>query len=319
LTLAGTSDTVAARWPGPRDACGPLEPTHVLPGADFAQRLPKFEVFAVSFQIGKIGEIGVGDGHPLAFIAGPCVIESRDHTMRMADQLSRICRNLEIPLVFKASFDKANRTSADSFRGVAMDRACQIFSEIGREMGIPVTTDIHLPEQAKTMGSVVDCLQIPAFLCRQTDLLVAAAVTNRCVNIKKGQFMAPEEMSHACKKVAAMGNRNILLTERGTFFGYHRLVNDMTAITRMRKFAPVIFDATHSCQNPGGEGNRTGGNRQYVHMLGLAAVAAGADGLFVEVHDNPDEAKSDAATQLPLDQFESFATKCLKVREAISA
>jgi 2-dehydro-3-deoxyphosphooctonate aldolase (KDO 8-P synthase) len=272
----------------------------------------------MAFQIAKVGEIGIGDGHPLAFIAGPCVIESRDHTLRMADELSRLCRKLAIPLIFKASFDKANRTSADSFRGVAVDKACEIFSEIGREMGIPVTTDIHLPEQARAIGAVVDCVQIPAFLCRQTDLLVAAATTNRCVNIKKGQYMSPEEMAHACKKVTSMGNRNILLTERGTFFGYHRLVNDMTSLVRMREFAPTVFDATHSCQQPGGEGVRTGGVREYVHILGPAAVAAGADAVFLEVHDNPPEAKSDAATQLPLDQFETFVTRCLRVRDAVA-
>jgi len=272
----------------------------------------------VAFQIAKIGEIGIGDGHPLAFIAGPCVIESRDHTLRMADALSRICRKLSVPLIFKASFDKANRSSADSYRGVPVDKACAIYSEIGREMGIPVTTDIHLPEQAAAIGAVVDCLQIPAFLCRQTDLLVAAAVTNRCVNIKKGQFMAPEEMSNACKKVVSMGNRNVLLTERGTFFGYHRLVNDMTALRRMRAFAPVVFDATHSCQLPGAEGTSTGGVREYVQVLGPAAVAAGADAVFLEVHDNPAEAKSDAATQLPLEQFEGFVGKCLRVRSAVT-
>lgn len=270
------------------------------------------------FQIAKVGDFGIGDGHPLAFIAGPCVIESRDHTLRMADALSGICRRLHAPLVFKSSFDKANRSSADSFRGVPLDRAVEIFSEIGREMGIPVTTDIHLPDQAAAVGAVVDCLQIPAFLCRQTDLIVAAAVTNRCVNIKKGQFMAPEEMGNACKKVLSMGNRNLLLTERGTFFGYHRLVNDMTSLRRMREFAPVVFDATHSCQLPGAEGERTGGVREYVHILGPAAVAAGADAIFVEVHDNPAEAKSDAATQLPLEQFEGFVTKCLRVRDAVA-
>jgi 2-dehydro-3-deoxyphosphooctonate aldolase (KDO 8-P synthase) len=272
----------------------------------------------MSFQIAKIGEIGVGDGHPLAFIAGPCVIESRDHTLRMADALSRACREMQVPLVFKASFDKANRSSADSYRGVPVDKACEIFAEIGREMGIPVTTDIHLPEQANAIGAVVDCIQIPAFLCRQTDLLVAAATTNRCVNIKKGQFMAPEEMANACKKVVSMGNRNLLLTERGTFFGYHRLVNDMTALTRMREFAPVVFDATHSCQLPGAEGVRTGGVRDYVHILGPAAVAAGTDAVFLEVHDNPSEAMSDAATQLPLEQFKNFVTRCRRVRDAVA-
>lgn len=270
----------------------------------------------VGFRIAKIGEIGFGSGHPLAFIAGPCVIESRDHTLRMADEIARICRNLGAPLVFKASFDKANRTSANSYRGPGIDKACSIFAEISREMAIPVTTDIHMPDQAAPIAAVVDCLQIPAFLCRQTDLLVAAAETDRCVNVKKGQFMSPEEMGNAVKKITAMGNRNVLLTERGTFFGYNRLVNDMTALPRMQAFAPVVYDATHSCQHPGGQGVQTGGAREFIRPLALAAVAAGADAIFLEVHDNPAEAKSDAATQLPLDQFESLVATCMKVREA---
>jgi len=270
----------------------------------------------VGFRIAKIGDIGIGSGHPLTFIAGPCVIESRDHTLRMADGIARICRNLGAPLVFKASFDKANRSSANSYRGPGLEKACSIFAEIGREMALPVTTDIHSPDQAAPIAGVVDCIQIPAFLCRQTDLLVAAAQTDRCVNIKKGQFMSPEEMDNAVKKVVAMGNRNVLLTERGTFFGYNRLVNDMTALPRMQAFAPVVYDATHSCQQPGGQGVRTGGVREYIEPLALAAVAAGADAIFLEVHDNPAEAKSDAATQLPLEQFEHVVACCMRVREA---
>ncbi len=269
-------------------------------------------------EVARIAGVEIGATRPLAFIAGPCVIESRDHTLRMADGIARVCRRLGVPLVFKASFDKANRSSADSYRGVPIDKACEIYAEIGREMGLPVTTDIHLPDQAKPIGAVVDCVQIPAFLCRQTDLLVAAALTRKCVNIKKGQFMSPEEMANAVKKVHAMSNRNVLLTERGTFFGYNRLVNDMTALPRMQVFAPVVYDATHSCQQPGGEGSQTGGVREFVHTLGPAAVAAGADAIFVEVHDNPALAKSDAATQLPLDQFEPFVTKCLRIRAAIA-
>ena len=269
-------------------------------------------------QIAKIGEISIGSGHPLAFIAGPCVIESRDHTLRMADAIARICRALNAPLVFKASFDKANRTSVDSYRGPGVEKACQIFAEIGRELNIPVTTDIHLPDQAVPVSAVVECLQIPAFLCRQTDLVVAAASTGKCVNIKKGQFMSPEEMGHVVRKIVSMGDRNILLTERGTFFGYNRLVNDMTSIRRMQAFAPTVFDATHSCQQPGGLGAQTGGAREFIEPLALAAVAAGADALFLEVHDNPPEARSDAATQLPLEQFKNLVQKCLRVRDALA-
>ncbi|NOX59943.1 MAG: 3-deoxy-8-phosphooctulonate synthase [Planctomycetes bacterium] len=249
--------------------------------------------------------------------SGPCVIESRDHTLRMADAIAPICRRLSVPLVFKASFDKANRTSADSYRGPGLEKAIDIFSAIGREMGLALTTDIHLPEQAAPLAAVIDCLQIPAFLCRQTDLLVAAANTGKCVNIKKGQFMAPEQMAPAIKKILATGNENALLTERGTFFGYSRLVNDMTAIPMLKQIAPVVFDATHSCQHPGDGGENTGGNRQYIKPLAFAAVAAGADAIFLEVHDNPEAAMSDAATQLPLELFESFVEDCCRLRDAL--
>jgi 2-dehydro-3-deoxyphosphooctonate aldolase (KDO 8-P synthase) len=265
----------------------------------------------------QVGRITIGAGHPLAFIAGPCVIESRDHVMRMADELGRICRRLHVGLIFKASFDKANRSSVDSFRGPGLEKACEYFNEIRRELDLPVTTDIHLPDQAAPIAEAIDVLQIPAFLCRQTDLLAAAAATGKVVNIKKGQFMSPEEMGNAAAKVVAVGNRNVLLTERGTFFGYHRLVNDLTALPRMQRFAPVVFDATHSCQQPGAQGTQSGGSREFLRPLALAAVAAGADALFCEVHDNPAQAKSDAATQMPLEQFEDFVTRCLRVREAV--
>jgi 2-dehydro-3-deoxyphosphooctonate aldolase (KDO 8-P synthase) len=265
-----------------------------------------------------VEHITIGSGHPLAIIAGPCVIESRDHTLRMADALSTASRRLDIPLIFKASFDKANRTSADSYRGPGLEKACGIFAEIGREMGMAVTTDVHLPEQASAVGSVVSLLQIPAFLCRQTDLLVAAANTGKPVNVKKGQFMSPDDMGQVVRKIVSMGNRNVLLTERGTFFGYNRLVNDMTAIPRMQAFAPTVFDATHSCQQPGGLGTHTGGCRDFVSLLAQSAVAAGADALFLEVHDDPPAALSDAATQLPLSSFEPLVARCLRLRDALT-
>ena len=264
-----------------------------------------------------IHNIPIGRGHPLVVIAGPCVIESRDHTLRMADALAGICHKLEIPFVFKASFDKANRTSVDSFRGPGLAKGLAILGEVRGEMGLAVLTDIHLPEQAEEVGAVVDCVQVPAFLCRQTDLLVAAGKTRRCVNVKKGQFMSPEEMANVVSKIVSTGNRNMLLTERGTFFGYNRLVNDMTALDRMKAFTPVCFDATHSCQLPGGLGHQSGGNRHYVALLAKAAVAAGADALFLEVHDNPDEAKSDPATQYPLDQFQALLEICMRIAKVV--
>jgi len=267
-------------------------------------------------QQANIGKVTIGGDRPLAMIAGPCVIESRDHTMRMADGVVSICRKLGVPVVFKASFDKANRTSVDSYRGPGMERGLNILDEIKSEMGVEVTTDIHAPEQAAPVAGVVDCLQIPAFLCRQTDLIVAAAKTNRCINVKKGQFMSPDEMRHTVRKAASQNNNNVLLTERGTFFGYNRLVSDMTSIPRMRRYAPVVFDATHSCQQPGGAGSQTGGERQYVALLARTAIVAGADALFLEVHDDPESAKSDAATQYPLDQFESLLTDCLRIAAA---
>jgi 2-dehydro-3-deoxyphosphooctonate aldolase (KDO 8-P synthase) len=273
----------------------------------------------ITIEQATVGSVAVGRGLPLALIAGPCVIESRDHTLRMADGLATVARRLEVPFVFKASFDKANRSSVDSFRGPGLAKGLAILAEVRREMNVPVLTDIHLPEQADDAAKVVDCVQVPAFLCRQTDLLAAAGRTGRCVNVKKGQFMSPEEMGNVVEKIASTGNRDILLTERGTFFGYNRLVNDMTAIHRMQHFAPVVFDATHSCQLPGGLGHQSGGNRHFVGLLAQAAVAAGADALFMEVHDDPDQAQSDPATQYPLDQFEKLLTTCLRLAHIVRA
>jgi len=265
----------------------------------------------------QIGSIVFGDGKPLALIAGPCVIESEDHTLQLAGAIKQICESLRLPVVFKASFDKANRSSVDSFRGPGIEKGLAILGKVRREIGIPVLSDIHEPMQAVSAGEVLDCIQIPAFLCRQTDLLVAAARTGRCVNVKKGQFMSPEEMGNVVGKLREAGCDNHALTERGTFFGYNRLVNDMTAIEKMRSLAPVVFDATHSCQFPGGAGKLSGGQRQYVGTLAAAAIAAGADALFLEVHDNPDQAKSDPATVFPLDQLESLLKRLLRIAEVV--
>ena len=267
----------------------------------------------------KIGTIAIGPGRPLALIGGPCVIESREHTLRLAEAIRDICKKIEIPLIFKASFDKANRSSIQSYRGPGLSDGLAILAEVRRDVGVPVLTDIHLPEQALAAGEVVDCLQIPAFLCRQTDLLVAAAKTGRCVNAKKGQFMSPEEMGNVCQKLSESGCSNFALTERGTFFGYNRLINDMTAIQRMKSYAPVVYDATHSCQLPGAAGTQSGGQRQYLPTLAAAAVAAGANALFMEIHDDPDNAKSDPATVFPLDRLEIVLKKLIRIARATEA
>jgi len=261
-----------------------------------------------------IDRFTIGGGGPLLVIAGPCVIESRDHCLKLAEAASAICGRLKVPYVFKASYDKANRTSGKSFRGPGAQEGLRILSEVRERLGVPVLSDIHEPSQAVAAGQALDILQIPAFLCRQTDLLVAAARTGRAVNVKKGQHMAPDQMSHAVAKVRENGSERVLLTERGTFFGYGRLVVDMTGLELMRELAPVIFDATHSCQLPGGAGDATGGQRRFTPLLARAAAAAGIDGLFLEIHDRPEQALSDAATVWPLDQFESLLKMCIDVR-----
>lgn len=266
-----------------------------------------------------IGSVRIGEGNPLAVIAGPCVIESLEHTLRLAEALRDICARCAAPFVFKASFDKANRSSIHSFRGPGLEEGLSVLGQVRRKVGVPVLSDIHEAAQARPAGEVLDCLQIPAFLCRQTDLLAAAGVAGKCVNVKKGQFLSPEEMSNVAAKLRESGCANFAFTERGTFFGYNRLVNDMTAIARMQAYAPVVFDATHSCQLPGGAGTQSGGQRQYVGTLAAAGVAAGADGLFMEVHDDPDHAKSDPATVYPLDQFEKLLRRLLRVAEAARA
>jgi 2-dehydro-3-deoxyphosphooctonate aldolase (KDO 8-P synthase) len=267
----------------------------------------------------KIGPYVCGNGEELLIIAGPCVIESESLTLDIAERLAQQTRELPVQLVFKASFDKANRTSLDSYRGPGLDKGLQILQRVAEATGLPVTTDIHETDQAAPAGKICGLLQIPAFLARQTDLLVAAARTGRAVNVKKGQFMAPGDMRHVVGKLAAAGCRDVILCERGTFFGYGRLVNDMRAIPQMQALGvPVVFDATHSVQEPGGLGHATGGNRAMVEPLARAAVAVGADGVFCETHPEPDRSPSDGANMVPLDEFEPLLRRLLEIRTAVN-
>ncbi|MCA9193454.1 MAG: 3-deoxy-8-phosphooctulonate synthase [Planctomycetales bacterium] len=258
---------------------------------------------------GQQTAINIGSGEFLTIIAGPCVIENRDLTMRIAEQLVSICARLGLPLIFKASFDKANRTSSGAYRGLGIQEGLAVLESVHAELGVPTVTDIHEAQQAATVAEVCQVLQIPAFLARQTDLLVAAAQTGAVINVKKGQFMAPTDMQYVLGKLNGARPQNVgarvLLCERGTFFGYGRLVNDMQALPIMRSFdAPVIFDATHSVQQPGGLGGATGGNREMVWPLARAAVAAGVDGVFLETHPDPDTSPSDGPNMVPLQNVE---------------
>ena len=251
-------------------------------------------------------------------IAGPCVIESEEQVLSIAQQMKNITEQLGIPYTFKASFDKANRTSIDGFRGPGLAEGLRILKKVKTTVGLPICTDIHEPWQAEPVAEVADILQIPAFLCRQTDLLVAAAKTGKCVNIKKAQFLAPWDMKNCLEKVRQSGNQNVMLCERGTSFGYNTLVVDMTGLRVMKEFGvPVIFDATHSVQKPGGNGTSTGGNREYVEYLAKAAVAVGVDGLFMETHPNPDHAKSDGPNMVPLGDMETLLKKLKLVYRAV--
>lgn len=266
----------------------------------------------------KTVKIGSMETSPSRFliIAGPCVIESYDILLVTARHLLALSRKHNFDLVFKSSFDKANRTSVNGFRGPGLAEGLKMLAEVKRELGVPVLSDVHESAQCDEAAAVLDILQIPAFLCRQTDLLVAAARTGKSVNVKKGQFLAPRDMTNAVKKLVDSGNENILLTERGASFGYNNLVVDFRSIPIMQENGyPVIFDATHSVQLPGGAGDASSGQRQYVPTLARAAVVAGADGMFMEVHPNPDEAKSDAANQVPLAQVEELIEQCLKLRQ----
>ncbi len=255
----------------------------------------------------KIGSVKIGGGHPLALIAGPCVIESEDASLRHAERLAEICNRLGMPLIFKSSFDKANRTSIEAFRGPGMDEGLKILSKIKERFGIPVLSDIHSIEQVFPSAQVLDVLQIPAFLCRQTDLVVAAARTGKVVNVKKGQFLAPWDMKNVVGKIKTSGNDNIILTERGASFGYNNLVVDMRSFTVMASFGyPVVFDATHSVQLPGGQGTSSGGQREFVETLSRASVATGIDGIFMEVHEDPDCALCDGPNSIPISQLEAL-------------
>jgi 2-dehydro-3-deoxyphosphooctonate aldolase (KDO 8-P synthase) len=264
----------------------------------------------------KTVEIGL-DG-PLFVIAGPCVIEGDDICRRIAEQLLKITHKIGIGLVFKASFDKANRSSISSFRGPGLEKGLAVLESIRNEFDIPVITDVHEASQVQPVSEVVDCLQIPAFLCRQTDLLCECARTKKPVNVKKGQFVSPAEMENVVEKLRACGNEKIMLTERGTFFGYNRLVNDMAAISIMKGFGcPVVFDATHSVQMPGGLGTESAGNRQMAPVLARSAVAAGANGLFIEVHTEPEKAKSDAACIMPIEWVGDTLRTCKEIFEIV--
>ncbi|HWT31452.1 MAG TPA: 3-deoxy-8-phosphooctulonate synthase [Propylenella sp.] len=260
----------------------------------------------------EVGSVRFGNDLPLALIAGPCQMESRGHAFDMAGALKEICGRLGIGLVYKTSFDKANRTSLQGQRGVGLDRALPVFADLRREFGLPVLTDVHESGQCAEVAEVVDVLQIPAFLCRQTDLLVAAAGTGRAVNVKKGQFLAPWDMSNVVAKLVDSGNANVLLTERGASFGYNTLVVDMRALPIMAATgAPIVFDATHSVQQPGGQGTSTGGDRAMVPVLARAAVAVGVAAVFVETHQDPDKAPSDGPNMVPLDRMEALLERLI--------
>ncbi len=260
----------------------------------------------------------IGDDCKLTLIGGPCVIESEDFTLKMAEEIRKVCDRLNISFIFKSSFDKANRTSISSFRGQSLEQGLEILQKVKDKIGVPVLTDIHDSHQAAPVAQVVDVLQIPAFLCRQTDLLLAAAATGRAINVKKGQFLAPWDMKNVVKKLEAGGAKNILLTERGTSFGYNTLVVDFRSFPQMRELGyPVVFDATHSVQMPGGQGNKSGGQREFVPYLARAAAAVGIDALFMEVHENPDMAPSDGPNMVPLAQLESVLKGIVSVRDAL--
>jgi 2-dehydro-3-deoxyphosphooctonate aldolase (KDO 8-P synthase) len=262
----------------------------------------------------EVGAARFGNRLPLSLIAGPCALESRAHALEMASALKEIAARLKIGLVYKTSFDKANRTSAKSARGIGLNEALPMFADIRDTLGIPVLTDVHEIEQCARVAEAVDVLQIPAFLCRQTDLLIAAAKTGKTVNVKKGQFLAPWDMKNVVAKLTAAGNRNVLVTERGASFGYNTLISDMRALPILARDtgAPVIFDATHSVQQPGGQGTSSGGEREFVPVLARAAVAVGVAGVFIETHQDPDKAPSDGPNMVPLKEMEGLLRRLME-------
>jgi 2-dehydro-3-deoxyphosphooctonate aldolase (KDO 8-P synthase) len=268
----------------------------------------------------KVKKINIGNKLPLTLIAGPCQIESKDHCHMIASKIRQIADKLNIGFIFKSSFDKANRTSLKSARGVGLDKSLSIFEYIAKDLDLPILTDVHNEEQCKIVSKVVDVIQIPAFLCRQTDLLVAAAKTNKVVNIKKGQFLAPWDMKNVIKKIEESGNDKILITERGVSFGYNTLISDMRSLPILSELGyPVVFDATHSVQQPGGKGDSSGGERQFVSSLSRAAVAVGISTIFLETHDNPDKAPSDGANMIPLNSLEKLLKNLIAIDKIIKS
>jgi len=269
----------------------------------------------------KAGQVTFGNDLPLVLIAGPCQMESRDHAMEMAAACKELTEKLDIEFIFKASFDKANRTSLKGQRGLGLDKALDVFSEIKESLGVPVLTDVHSAEQCQPVAKVVDVLQIPAFLCRQTDLLIAAAKTGAVINVKKGQFLAPWDMKNVVAKITDSGNDNVLVTERGTSFGYNTLVTDMRGLPQMAHDTgmPVVFDATHSVQQPGGQGGSSGGDRRFAPVLARAAVAVGVAGVFIETHDDPDKAPSDGPNMIPIRELPSVLETLIAIDKVAKA
>ncbi|GAX59758.1 2-dehydro-3-deoxyphosphooctonate aldolase [Candidatus Scalindua japonica] len=265
-----------------------------------------------------VGNIVFGENHPLILIAGPCVIENENECCRIAEKIKDIAVKANVPFIFKASYDKANRSSINSYRGPGVRKGIEILSKIKKEIEVPVVSDVHCCYEVDIVKDVLDLIQIPAFLCRQTDLLLDAANTGKPINIKKGQFLAPWDVKHVAEKVLSTGNKNIIFTERGTSFGYNNLVADMRSIVIMREMGyPVVFDATHSVQLPGGMGSTSGGQREMIVPLTNAAVSVGCDGLFIETHEKPEEALSDSASMLPLNQLLPLLKKAIRIREAV--
>lgn len=266
----------------------------------------------------RVEDIRIGKGNPLVLIAGPCVIESEEITFTTAGILKQICDNLGIPFIFKSSYDKANRTSLSSFRGPGIDKGLRILSDVRKNFSVPVLSDVHSVEEVKPASEVLDVLQIPAFLCRQTDLILSSSQTGKPVNIKKGQFLSPWDVKNIIEKFVSTGNQKLLITERGTTFGYQNLIVDFRGFPVIRSFqCPVLFDVTHSLQLPGGEGNRTGGQREFTLPLARAAVATGIDGLFMEVHPNPNQALSDASTMVPINEIETLLKQVKVIDEMV--
>ncbi len=266
----------------------------------------------------KVGNIKIGKGSPLVLIAGPCVIESRESAMEHAKILKEIARNLDVPLIFKSSYDKANRTSLSSFRGLGLEKGLKILKEVKQEFNLPILSDVHCREELKEAAKVLDIIQIPAFLSRQTDLIIAAAKTGRVINIKKAQFMAPWDIEPTIKKIESTGNKNIILTERGTSFGYNNLVSDMRSLAILRASGyPVVYDATHSVQLPSGQGTCSGGQREFVNLLSRAAVAAGCDGLFLEVHKSPDKAPCDGPNMIDFKELKELIKIVKKIHGVV--